>query len=180
MVIPINEHIFLRTIDLSDAPILFYTITENRNHLRKWVQWIDFIKSENDTKNLIEEGHFEMKKQKSLRMGIFEGQKMKGYIEMQDWDHTLKKVRVGYWLTKEAQGKGLMYKASTIFIDYLFKNLELNKIELVHLPENSRSAALAKKLGFKIEGILRDNIITNGAFKDLIVQGLLKSEFKLM
>lgn len=178
MLLHISDSIFLRTLEIADASLLFQTINENRNHLRKWAPWIDYIISEREAKNLIEIGEIQMKAQQSLRMGIFNADTLIGYIEMQDWDHLLKKAKIGYWLIKKAEGKNNMYAASSVFINYLLEQLKLNKIELAHLLENERSAALAKRLGFKVEGILRDNIISNGAFKDLVVQGLLKSEFK--
>lgn len=179
MHLPINDSIFLRTLEVADVPLFFKAISENRSHLRKWVPWIDYIISEKEVQKLIEEGAMKMKTQQSLKMGIFSTHKLIGYLEMQDWDHTLRKAKIGYWLIKKAEGENYMYAASSVFIQYLFNQLELNKIELVHLLENKRSAALAKRLGFKVEGILRDNILINGAFKDLVVQGLLKSEFKL-
>ena len=111
-------------------------------------------------------------------MGLFDQEKMLGYIEMQDWDHTLKSAKMGYWLAKSAEGKGLMYAACKVFLKYLFEELKLNKVELSHLTDNSRSAVLAKRLGFTIEGILRDRIILNGSFKALVIQGILRNEFK--
>lgn len=178
MIIPIDNENSLSILEPKDAPTLFKTIVTNRMHLRASTPWVDQIKSEKDALHLIEEGLIEMNAQKSLKMGIFGQEGMKGYIEMQEWDHHLKKAIIGYWIVKEEEGKGLMFASSKVFLKYLFEELKLNKVELTHLTDNSRSAVLAKRLAFTVEGILRDHIILNGSFKDLVVQGLLQKEFK--
>lgn len=179
MQIPITEDIYLRTFATEDAPNILGALRENRAHLRQWIFWIDQIQTIRDATNMIKENSIQLNRQKALVMGIFENGQLLGSIEMQDWDHELKKANIGYWLVKEREGKGLMTQAAQVFLAYLFGQLQLNKIELMHLPGNYRSAALAKRLGFKIEGLLRDAILVNGSLQNIVLQGLLRREFGL-
>jgi len=179
MVLSLTETIYLKTLGLDDTDSFFHTISLNRNHLRKWTSWVDQIKNKDDAMQLIEESIIQTNAHKSLIMGIFRQGQILGCIEMQDWDHQLRKANLGYWLAEDAEGKGLMFAAGQVFLHYLFEQLKLNKVELVHLIDNKRSAALATRLGFRVEGILRDNIMVNGAFKDLVSRGLLMQEFSL-
>jgi ribosomal-protein-serine acetyltransferase len=115
--------------------------------------------------------------QKGIAMGIFLNEKLIGSIGMHDWNHHLQKAQVGYWLIKDAEGKGLMKRTAVAFISFLFEHLGLNKVEIQFLPYNIRSSELTKKLNAKVEGILRDNIKINGAFEDVVITGILCKEW---
>lgn len=45
------------------------------------------------------------------------------------------------------------------------------------MPGNKRSSALAERLGFKIEGVIRQSYFMNGRLEDLVITGLLKTEW---
>jgi len=173
----VTETIDLTALAEQDAAELFQAIDENRQHLRTWIAWIDQIKNEATALDIIKAGEHQSRIQQGMVTGIFKGGKIIGIMEMQDWQHDLKKANIGYWLVKKEEGKGIMYQAAGAFLTYLFQQAGLNKVELVHLPENTRSAALAARLGFKTEGILRDALLMNGRLRDKVVQGLLKQEW---
>lgn len=179
MELTVNEHISLKTLTSQDSAIFYQAIADNKAHLRKWIPWVDQMNNEQDAIRFLKQGEGQMRIQKCILKGIFYDHELIGCIEMQNWNHELKKANVGYWLVQGAQGKGIMLAVGKRFLAYLFQHLHLNKIELWHMPENLRSATLAKRLGFKIEGVLRDSFLHHGKFCDLVVQGLLKSEFKI-
>ncbi len=62
------------------------------------------------------------------------------------------------------------------FIAYLFEKIGLNKIEIHFLPTNKPSAKVAERLGFKVEGIIRQSVMRNGKPEDMVITGLLRSE----
>jgi RimJ/RimL family protein N-acetyltransferase len=51
-------------------------------------------------------------------------------------------------------------------------------VEIRFVPGNARSAAIATRLGFRTEGILRQSIMNNGLVDDLVVTGMLKREWE--
>jgi len=65
------------------------------------------------------------------------------------------------------------------FIEYLFVITGLNKIEIHYVPANKRSAEVAKRLGFRLEGVIRQSTMRNGMPEDTVVTGLLKNEWKV-
>ncbi len=81
----------------------------------------------------------------------------------------------------EASEQGLGYGQDALyhFIDYLFRTLNLNKIELTSMIDNKRAHNLYRKLGFKEIGIIRDGFFDSrtGAFSDVIYMDILKSEW---
>jgi ribosomal-protein-serine acetyltransferase len=174
----VTENIVLRTFQETDAYALFNTIGKNRQHLRSWISWIDQVQNEYNALSLIRAGAYQVQAQQGLALGLFKDKAIIGAIEMQGWQQDLKKANIGYWLIKKEQGKGIMFQAASVFLTYLFEHTGLNKVELAHLPENTRSAALATRLGFKVEGVLRDSLLMNGRICDKVVQGLLKKEWQ--
>ena len=64
---------------------------------------------------------------------------------------------------------------STI-IDFCFAHLHLNRIELKCGTHNIKSKRVAEKLGFTLEGVLRQAEFLNGSFIDLNIYSLLKGD----
>jgi ribosomal-protein-serine acetyltransferase len=172
----VNDHILLRSHEEADAAELFKVINENRNHLRNFITWVDSTLKPEDSLEFIRTAHQHLHEQKGMSLGIFQHEKLIGGIGMHQWNHTLRKAEVGYWISKQEEGKGIMYDVSKAFIAFLFEQLHLNKIELHFKKENQRSAQLAQRLNFTIEGILRDSIFMNGTLHDLVIAGLLRRE----
>jgi len=77
-----------------------------------------------------------------------------------------------YW------GKSVMLHAESLLIQWAFESLRLEKIWAQTRPENIASLITMKKLGFKIEGTLRQEKIIAGRRIDIVHLGLLPKEFK--
>jgi ribosomal-protein-alanine N-acetyltransferase len=65
-----------------------------------------------------------------------------------------------------------MSEALRATIAHVFGTLKLHRIMANHLPENTRSAALLKKLGFAVEGYARDYLFIAGAWRDHVLTAL--------
>jgi diamine N-acetyltransferase len=63
-------------------------------------------------------------------------------------------------------------------VDYAFKTLNLNRIQLHVYVGNARAVEVYKNVGFKVEGTLREAMYHNGAFCDFYVMGLLRSDLE--
>ena len=61
--------------------------------------------------------------------------------------------------------------------DFLFDNVGLNKVELHFIQHNIRSAKVAERIGCKIEGLLRQSYLRHGQLEDLVIAGLLRSDW---
>ena len=70
-------------------------------------------------------------------------------------------------------------KASNLvdqLIHYSFNVLKMHRIYLEVFADNERALKLYEKSGFKKEGILRDKILKNGVFKDVLIMGVINNE----
>jgi ribosomal-protein-serine acetyltransferase len=84
---------------------------------------------------------------------------------------------MGYWLSKQSQGKGVMTQSCKMLIDFGFSELKLHKIEITHAAENHRSAKVIKNVGFIHEGRIRHYEYINNKWLDNELYGLLASEW---
>ncbi|MFF4229795.1 GNAT family N-acetyltransferase [Streptomyces sp. NPDC001820] len=82
---------------------------------------------------------------------------------------------LGYWAAKEQRGCGYSTEAARALCEWGFTALEAHRIEWWAMVGNTASRALAEKLGFALEGTLRNRSIANdGQPHDWWVGGLLK------
>ncbi len=76
-----------------------------------------------------------------------------------------------YW------GQGLGTEACKLIVDYGFRKFKLHRISLELIAYNIRGLKSYKKVGFKVEGRLRDYYWRGGYWHDQIKMGLLQSEY---
>jgi ribosomal-protein-serine acetyltransferase len=174
----IDNELLLRSFQPDDAPALFKAVDESRTHLRPWLRWVDATTKQEHILQFIQRTQQQLHNQQALELGIVHNREIIGGIGMHDWDHLLKKAQLGYWIREEYEGKGIMNKCLVRFIDFLFEKPGLNKIEIHFMPSNTRSAKVAERLGFKVEGVIRQSYFMNGRLDDLVITGLLKTEWK--
>ena len=62
--------------------------------------------------------------------------------------------------------------------DYAFSEWNLNRVEISAGVENSRSRALAERLGFQLEGIARESAWVNGHFLDPARYAMLRRDWE--
>jgi RimJ/RimL family protein N-acetyltransferase len=76
------------------------------------------------------------------------------------------------------KGKGVAKEASRLILSYGFEELCLNRIYLFTEVDNIAAQKLFERVGFKREGILKQDVYSHGAFADRIAYGFLKEEWK--
>jgi [ribosomal protein S5]-alanine N-acetyltransferase len=79
---------------------------------------------------------------------------------------------LGYKVDRDLEGHGLMSSALCTTNRYVFEELGLHRIMANHLPENTRSARLLRRLGFVVEGYARDYLRLDGRWRDHVLTSL--------
>ncbi|HLI09055.1 MAG TPA: GNAT family protein [Ktedonobacteraceae bacterium] len=174
----IDDETELRTFDIQDTEELYALIDANREHLRRWMGWIDTITSVKDIRSFIWHSQARQSQNNGFNAGIFYQGKIVGVIGFHFIDHEDHKTEIGYWLAASAQGKGLMTRACRTMVDYAFQELRLNRVEIQVATGNARSRAIPERLGFTQEGVLRDDAWLRDHFVDHVVYGMLAREWK--
>jgi RimJ/RimL family protein N-acetyltransferase len=73
--------------------------------------------------------------------------------------------------------KGYGSEATKLMVDYAFKTLNLNRIQLHVCAENSAAIKIYERVGFIKEGVLRQAMFRNGNYVDFWVMGILRSDW---
>ncbi|MFP2928171.1 GNAT family N-acetyltransferase [Pyxidicoccus sp. 3LG] len=81
----------------------------------------------------------------------------------------LQAADLGYALDHRYEGKGFMTEALRAICDYAFSGMGLHRLQANHLPENLKSAAVLRRLGFVVEGYARDFLLIDGRWRDHIL-----------
>ena len=84
---------------------------------------------------------------------------------------------LGYAIDAAHQGRGLMREALEATIAHVFAVLRLHRIQANFVPDNVRSGRLLDKLGFEREGLAKDYLFINGAWRDHVVAARRNPDF---
>jgi len=87
------------------------------------------------------------------------------------------RAEIGYWIGKPYWGQGYCTEASQAVMAYGFTEVSLNRIYAVHFKRNPASGRVMQKLGMKQEGLLRQHIKKWDRYEDMVVYGILRSEW---
>lgn len=80
-------------------------------------------------------------------------------------------------IVKQFQRRGFMLEAMQAIIQQVFSTGELHRIEAQIHIQNKGAQAFAGKIGFKLEGRLRENFLINGVFYDSLLYAIIPSDF---
>lgn len=79
---------------------------------------------------------------------------------------------------REYLGRGLAKEATLLLLRYCFDRLNLNRVYLFVISENSRAVKLYHECGFSNEGCLREAFYDEGRQKNVLVMAMLRREWK--
>jgi RimJ/RimL family protein N-acetyltransferase len=90
----------------------------------------------------------------------------------------LQALEVGYWQRRDATGQGLATEMTSAVVKVAFERDAVRRLDLMCSPDNERSAAMARRLGFSFEGRLRDRqLAPHHSRGDLLCFTLLATEY---
>ncbi len=178
MTIHIDNTIQLESTSEKHAETLYEAVNKNRAHLSVFLPWVAKMQSVNDFKEYINNCELLHQQGKEVSFVIILNGAPVGRIGLHHIDVLNKNAAIGYWLTKDAEGKGIISKSCKAIIDYGFRELALHRIELKAATHNLRSRAIPKKFGFTQEGILRQAEWVNNEYLDNVLYSLLSNEWK--
>ena len=177
-----GKNIIIRQLELGDEEFLYKwwnngSLMEHATHVFGTLQSKEAIRN-----SILREIENSSLHPKSKRFIICKKENLEpiGEINYGDLDARSQKCEFGIKICEIAQqGKGYGQDALYHFIDFLFRFLNLNKIELTSMIDNTRAHNLYRKLGFKEIGIVREGYFDSrtGDFSDVLFMDLLKREW---
>jgi RimJ/RimL family protein N-acetyltransferase len=176
-----TERLTIRAPRVEDAQEVADAVTESLPELRPWMPWatepptveFEIGRLRHATAKWITREdlllHVCLKGTSTFVMG--------SGLHRIDWQAG--KFEIGYWVRTKYVGQGFVTEAVNGITAFAFEHLHANRVEIRCDAQNIRSAAVAKRCGFLLEGILRhDSLDVNGALRStLIFSKLSANEF---
>jgi len=100
-----------------------------------------------------------------------------GWCAFFNWNPEYRSAGIGYCFDETAWGKGYATEAAKAVLHWAFENFDLNRVQAEADTRNIASGRVLEKLGFVLEGTLREDCIVNGDVSDSWVYGLLKKDW---
>lgn len=129
-------------------------------------------------------GHFERDYLKKTRVkwGIFAKntpEDLLGVIEAFDFNQKVNMVTIGYFLSEANWGRGIATEAVKILLAFLFREVDVNRVQAEVMPPNDVSKKVLLKNGFLKEGTLRQATQWSGkGVIDLEIYSILKADYQ--
>ncbi|OPZ83192.1 MAG: putative ribosomal N-acetyltransferase YdaF [bacterium ADurb.Bin429] len=166
-------------IELGDehAEELFALVARNRAHLRAWLPWVDDTRTVETIDAFIARMRREQADTGNPTMVLRLRGQLAGVIGIHPINWNDRKTSLGYWLSAEYQGRGLMTRACRTMVNYALVEERLNRVEITAATGNGRSRAIPERLGFTHEGCLRQAQWLYDHFVDLELYAMLREEW---
>ncbi len=177
LTIKINDTLSLEIINETHVQDMFRLIDSNRPHLKEWLPWVDYIQSDENFKNHIADCKKREAAGTDFAFVIIYQNEIVGRAGIHFIDKQNKIASLGYWLGEGFQGKGIITRSCKALIDHCFNVLGMNRVEIKCATGNTKSIAIAEKLHFKKDGIIRQGEFHTDKFFDIDLYSMLKKEW---
>lgn len=167
--------IYLRAIDRIDAPLILPWVNDQRVIRNLLVHKPTGLSAEEAFLDSV------TRSDTDVVMGICERatDRLIGVCGLHRIDPRNRQAMYGIFIGEsDARGKGHGTEVTALLIAYAFATLNLNRVWL-HVYQDNRGAIRAyEKVGFKQEGVLRQDNYREGRYGNTVVMGILRSEWR--
>jgi len=179
----VTERLYLRSYCAGDGPMYLAVGLRNRAHLARYEAEnpLTTITDTVEAENLIRDFVVEWEKGSAYFFGVFDRQTgdFVAQIYIGLTDRALPAYELGYVVDCEHEGRGYVTEAARAALRFVFEHLQAHRVSLHCDETNVRSARVAERCGFTLEGRIReDKRVPEGGFTDTLCYGLLRREYK--
>ncbi len=173
-----TKRLSLRPIELGDADEIFRVAT-TYPEITQFMSWNPPEKKE-ETEQFIRNTQKCFPEKAVVWAVLFNG-KFCGLVGIEDIARTHNQLRaecaeIGYWMSPEFQGQGVMSEAVRAVLRFCFIDFRLHRIIVKHFTQNEASKKLIQKMGFHHVGTLREEVSRDGVWYNVELYDMLERE----
>lgn len=173
----VDADLALALLERGDVPELAALVEAEREHLRPWMPWAADL-AEGATRGFVEGRALPaIAAADGFETGIWWRDRLVGACGLHTLYREPRRGSLGYWLAADAQGHGIATRAMHAVTAKAFDDLGFERVDLRADVANERSRAVAERLGFTFEGVLRRELWNGRAYVDAAVYALLRHEW---
>lgn len=154
-----TERLLIRTAKPGDGKAVFEAINASIDELKPWMPFAQNEQSEQDVEANIRKAYINFLKREDLRLLVFlkETGELVASSGLHRINWSVPKFEIGYWIDSRFSGKGLMTEAVNGVTDFAFRELKARRVEIRCDERNQKSRAIPERLGYSLEGILKND-----------------------
>lgn len=174
-----GDRVLVRPYREGDAQALFEAVAESRNHLRPWLPFADEHQTLDESRNWIIQQAANWILRDDLALSIWEkaSGRYLGGIGLHPHDWEIGYFEIGYWVRALAEGYGYITEAVRLLTNYALDSLKANRLEIRCDELNVRSATVPKRLGYLLEGRLRNHMVnSDGRLRTTLVFSMIPTD----
>jgi ribosomal-protein-serine acetyltransferase len=167
-----TERLVIRAPQWGDGPAVNEAIHESVEALRPWMPWAQQLPSQDESEINIRKARLKFLERSDLRLLFFH--KQSGQLIGSSGLHRIhwpaRRFEIGYWVRTSQSGQGYVTEAVAGITQFAVQELQAQRVEIRCDSMNRRSRAVAERLGFTQEAILRfDTCNPKGELRDTLV-----------
>jgi len=104
-----------------------------------------------------------------------------GSVTMHSYDWRNRHAEVGFWVVEAERGRGIATTAVGATVDWAFADQNLHRVEMTTdpgLPHAAPVTALAERLGFQREGLMRERNLERGRRLDVLWLAVIRRDWQ--
>lgn len=176
-----TERFVLRRFTRRDAEGLAEAVQASIPELARWLPWAHPGYQRDDAASFVRESAQAWKEGRAFDFTIRDPAHPGRHLGNASIWHVSRMARsgeIGYWVRSEDAGKGIATEATAALLDLGFDALGLHKVVLRIAVGNHASERVAEKLGFRRDGVLREELLIRGRWVDHTLYSLLGHEWR--
>jgi RimJ/RimL family protein N-acetyltransferase len=172
-----SDRLTIRVPRPGDGAEINAAVGETFDDLKVWMPWAQQMPTLEESEAFVRRAQCQFLARENLTLLLF----LKGTgtivgssgLHGIDWD--IPKFEIGYWCRKHFQGQGYITESTEAITNFAFETLGAKRVEIRCDSKNVRSRRIPDRLGFKLEGTLRnDSLSPSGDLRDTLVFAKIK------
>ena len=177
-----TPRLHLRSYSPGDGPMYFQIGQKNRAHLQRYESGNSILqaRTKDEAERIIDEYCAAWREQRYFCLGVFnrDGAEFVAQLYVGVVNLELPEFEIGYFVDCEHEGQGYVSEAVRAALNWIFHDLGAHRVRLHCNDTNLRSARVAERCGFVLEGHVRENRRDqDGVYSGELHFGLLRQEF---
>lgn len=174
-----GPRVFVRRWQAGDGQALFAAIDAARNRLAPWMEWTVHQAVPADSEAYCRRMSEAWDRREVLALGIWsrETGALLGGSGLHDVNWQIPAAEIGYWASEAGLGHGYIEEAVRLQIHLAFDVLGVQRLRLTCDPRNTRSRRIPERIGFTLEGVMRNHALTpDGSLRDTMLFSLIPTD----
>ena len=167
-----TDRLLIRMPLPGDGVVTCESINHSLPELKPWMPFAQKEQTMEDTEINIRQAYINFLNRTDLRLLVFKKDTgefvASSGLHRINWD--VPKFEIGYWIDTRFSGNGYMTEAVQGITDFAMRELKARRVEIRCDALNVKSKAIPERLGFTLEGILKnESISVEGELRDTCV-----------